>query len=253
MELMLDTLIFAYMAAFLAGFVDAIVGGGGLIQLPALLVIFPQAAIAPLLGTNKLSSIAGTISAILTYTKKVSLPWRLILPASVIAFVTSGLGAGLATVFPPAHLKPIILILLVLVFLYTLFRPRLGTDLSVELHPESSKRLNLASGAIGAYDGFLGPGTGNFLIFSLARWIRMPFLLASASAKIINFATNIAAILLFASTGNIIFKVALPMAGANLLGGYLGAKMAIVKGNKFIRWLFLIVVAGLISKIGFSL
>jgi hypothetical protein len=139
------------------------------------------------------------------------------------------------------------------VFLYTIFRPAMGLSAHASPSANSSRRLAAASAAIGAYDGFLGPGTGNFLIFVLVRWLGMPFLLATASAKVINAATNAAAILLFASTGNIIFKLALPMATANLLGGYLGAKLAITRGNRFIRWIFIIVVALLILRIGHDL
>jgi uncharacterized membrane protein YfcA len=253
MELAFDNILFACLASFLAGLIDAIVGGGGLIQLPALLILFPEAPIAALLGTNKLSSIAGTTTAIITYSKRVSIPWRLVLPASLVAFVTSGVGAKFATIFPPGHLKPVIFVLLALVLIYTLLRPKLGTNADVELHPKAAPRLRLASGVIGAYDGFLGPGTGNFLIFSLARWVQMPFLLATASAKVINWCTNCSAILLFALTGNIFLKLALAMASTNLLGGYIGARLAVANGNKFIRWIFLFVVSVLILKIGWDI
>jgi uncharacterized membrane protein YfcA len=253
MELAFDSIMFACLASFTAGLIDAIVGGGGLIQLPALLILFPQAPIAGLLGTNKLSSIAGTTSAIITYSKRVSISWKLILPASLVAFITSGAGAKVATIFPPSHLKPLIFILLLFVLFYTLLRPKLGTDNQIQIHPKASSRLKLASGIIGAYDGFLGPGTGNFLIFSLARWVQMPFLLATASAKVINWCTNCAAILLFGLTGNIFLKLALPMAATNLLGGYIGARLAVAQGNRFIRGIFLIVVSALILKIGWDI
>ena len=253
MELVLDNLLLACLASFVAGLIDAIVGGGGLIQLPALLILFPQAPIAALLGTNKLSSIAGTTTAIITYSKRVKIPWQLILPASLIALIASGSGAKLATIFPPTHLKPVIFILLCLVLLYTLLRPKLGTDDGIKIHPKAAPRLQLASGVIGLYDGFLGPGTGNFLIFSLARWVQMPFLLATASAKVINWSTNFAAILLFGMTGNINFKLGLMMATTNLLGGYIGARLAVANGNRFIRWIFLLIVSILILKIGWDI
>lgn len=245
--------VLACLAAFVAGLIDAIVGGGGLIQLPALLVLFPHTALTALLGTNKLSSIAGTLIAVVTYARRIALPWRALAGASVAAFIASGAGAKIATLFPPAHLKPIIFVILVAVFLYTIFRPAMGLSAHESPSPNSSLRLAAASAAIGAYDGFLGPGTGNFLIFVLVRWLGMPFLLATASAKVINAATNAAAIILFASTGNILLTLALPMAAANLLGGYLGAQLAIARGNRFIRSVFIIVVALLILRIGYDL
>jgi uncharacterized membrane protein YfcA len=242
----------ACLAAFLAGFVDAIVGGGGLVQLPALLVLYPTAPVVTLLGTNKLSSIAGTVTAVVTYTRRIALPWKILIPASGVAFVASLGGATAATIFPPGFLKPIILMLLVGVFLYTVLRPGLGTGSAETLHPDASRRTKVAAGVIGAYDGFLCPGTGNFLIFALVRWVGMPFLLATAAAKVINTATNLAAIVLFSSTGHILYAIALPMAGANLIGGYLGAHLAIAKGNRFIRLVFIVVVTVLMARIGYD-
>lgn len=237
-------------AAFLAGLIDAIVGGGGLIQLPALLVLFPANAVPQLLGTNKLAALAGTAAATVAYARRLALPWRLLIPAAVVAFFASGCGAKLATIFPPTALKPVILVVLAGVFFYTVFRPGLGTAAAEALPPTAPKRLNVAAGCIGLYDGFLGPGTGNFLIFALVRWIKMPFLLASASAKVINIATNLAALALFAVTDNILYEVALPMAMANLVGGYLGAQLAILKGNRFVRITFIVVVVALMARIG---
>ncbi|NDC37428.1 MAG: sulfite exporter TauE/SafE family protein [Proteobacteria bacterium] len=245
--------LLACLAAFVAGLIDAIVGGGGLIQLPALLVLFPQTALTMLLGTNKLSSIAGTATAVLTYARHVALPWHALGGATIAAFIASGIGAKVATLFPPAHLKPVIFVILVAVFLYTLLRPTLGLNTTDTSPLNAGAKLAATSAVIGAYDGFLGPGTGNFLIFAMVRWLKMPFLLATASAKVINAATNAAAILLFAATGNILFALALPMAAANLLGGYLGAKVAIARGNQFIRVVFIAVVGLLIFRLGYDL
>lgn len=240
----------ACIAAFLAGFVDAIVGGGGLVQLPALLVLYPTAPIVALLGTNKLSSIAGTVTAVVTYARRIVLPWKILLPASAVAFLASLGGATAATIFPPTYLKPIILVLLLGVFIYTVVRPGLGTAATDALHPHAAPRAKFAAGVIGGYDGFLGPGTGNFFIFTLVRWVGMPFLLATAAAKVLNTATNLAAIVLFGTTGHILYSIALPMACANLIGGYLGAHLAIAKGNRFIRVVFIVVVAVLMARIG---
>ena len=247
-----DTVGLAAGAAFFAGLIDAIVGGGGLIQLPALLVLFPSTAVVSLLGTNKLAALAGTAAAAVAYARRLTLPWRLLLPAALVAFLASGCGAKLATVFPPAALKPLILAVLAGVFLYTVFRPGLGTAAAESLPPSAPRRLNVAAGFLGLYDGFIGPGTGNFLIFALVRWIKLPFLLASASAKVINIATNLAALALFAVSDNILYEVALPMAGANLVGGYLGARLAILKGNRFVRATFLIVALILMVRIGYD-
>lgn len=241
-------------AAFLAGFIDAIAGGGGMIQLPALLLILPQAPIPMLFGTNKLASIMGTGTAVAQYTRKLSIPFKVILPSAVAAFIGSGLGAKVLTMVPSQYLRPIIIVLLVAVSAYLLVKRDFGTTEKPELPFKKELLIGLISCfIIGFYDGAFGPGTGSFLIFVFVSMLGMGFLRASASAKVINFSTNLAAVIYFALSGNILFQYALPMAVFNMLGGYSGSHMAMLRGNKFVARFFLLAVALVIIKLGIDL
>lgn len=239
--------------AFFAGLVDAVVGGGGLIQIPLLLSVFPGASIPVLFGTNKLASVVGTSSACWRYARSVSIPWRLVSWASLTAFIGSWFGAQMVALLPKTVMKPLVLALLVLVGVYTFLRKDFG---KLEGHPLPHRWIIPAAlamgGVIGFYDGFFGPGTGSFLIFIFVRWFGFDFLKASASAKFINVATNVAALMFFAQHGGLMWKLGAAMALANLAGAQLGTHLAIRKGNGFIRWLFLGVVAVLVSKLGWE-
>lgn len=235
--------------AFFAGFVDAIVGGGGLIQLPALFIFQPFAPVAAILGTNKLSSIAGTAVAARQYARQVQIDWRITLPATIAAFVFSFLGARTASLVNPAILRPAILVLLIAVAIYTFIKKDFGAIPQAKLARNTQIWASLAMGTlIGFYDGIFGPGTGSFLTFSFIGIFGLNFLMAAASTKVVNFATNLSAMLYFAFTDHILYALALPMAVCNILGAILGAKMAIAKGSQFIRVLFLVVVSALILK-----
>ncbi len=240
--------------AFLAGFVDAVVGGGGLIQLPALLLLLPSApadSLAAVLGTNKLSSICGTGTAVVQYARRVPINWRSILPAGVAAFLFSFLGARTVSSINPQVLKPLILFLLIAVAAYTCWKKDLGHLHAPQFTMHRERRFGILVGmAIGFYDGFFGPGTGSFLIFIFIGLFGFDFLTASASAKVINFATNLSAVIYFAATGNILYQFALPMGLCNLLGSLAGSRLAILKGNAFVRVFFLIVVAAMILRFG---
>lgn len=240
--------------AFLAGVVDAVVGGGGLIQIPLLLSVFPATPIAVLFGTNKVSSVAGTLGACLRYLREVALPWRIVVWAAAAAFVGAWLGAQAVSLLPKSLLKPIVLVMLVLVGIYTFMRKDFGRLERAALAERWVLPLSLLAGAaIGFYDGFFGPGTGSFLIFIFVRWFGFDFLKASASAKVVNVATNLAAIGSFALGEGILWKVGAVMAVANLAGSQVGAHFALKHGNGFIRWVFLVVVSVLVAKLGFEL
>lgn len=242
------------LAAFAAGFVDAVAGGGGLIQLPALLVLMPTIPIPTLFGSNKFSSICGTSVALCRYTRSVVIPWRLALPAAFIAFAFSMLGARALTAFPTHYLRPVIVALFVGIAIHTFRHRSLGTDAESTSSPSAgSLALWFACAGIGFYDGFFGPGTGQFLILALVTLASMNFLHATASAKVVNFATNLAAVIYFGSRGEILFSIALPMAACNILGGWMGARAAILKGSPFIRRVFLGVVMLLIAKLTFDM
>jgi uncharacterized membrane protein YfcA len=242
--------------AFVAGFVDAVVGGGGLIQIPALFLWLPpaQAALAvPVLGTNKLSSICGTTMAVVQYARRVPLPAPILWPAALSACLFSFVGARVVTLVQPQALRPLVLVLLVAVAVYTFVRRDFGSLHAPQLSPRAARNAGLLTGAvIGFYDGFFGPGTGSFLIFVFVGVFGFGFLGASASAKVVNLATNLSAVAWFAASGNILYRYALPMGACNILGSLLGARLAILKGNRFVRTFFLVVVSAMILRFGWE-
>lgn len=236
-------------AAFLAGLVDAVVGGGGLIQIPALFAAYPQAAPATLFGTNKLSSICGTFSATLRYVSQVRVPWRLALLAAATAFVFSFLGAMSVTLLPKAWARPLVLALLVAVAFYTFLRKDFGAeDLGLHHGRKHLAGALLLGAGIGFYDGFFGPGTGSFLLFLFVRFFGLDFLRATSAAKIVNLSTNAAALLYFGPTGHVLWALGLGMALCNIGGAQLGSLLALRHGSAFVRKLFLLVAVALIVK-----
>ena len=238
-------------AAFGAGIVDAMAGGGGLIQLPALFATFPQAPHTTLLGTGKLAGLAGTLSAALRYVRHVRLDRALVATASAAAFVASLGGAWIATRIPPAQFRALVPLLLALVFVYTLLHRDFGREHRPRRAGHHGRWLAAsAAGVIGLYDGFFGPGTGSFLMFMFVRLFGLDFLHASASAKVVNAAANLAAILLFGLTGEIYWLLGLGMAACNVVGAQVGSHLAIRHGSGFVRVVFIVVVGCLIAKTG---
>ncbi len=249
-EISLFQLIPLAFFAFLAGFIDSIAGGGGLIQLPALLAVLPGAPVVMLLSTNKLASCCGTGVAVYQYSKKVTDRNKEMLPIALAAFCAAIGGALIATRVPNHWMRPLVTVLLALVLIYTLFKKDFGGLGAVQgLAPDRRKIWGVVAGlGIGLYDGFFGPGTGNFLILSLIFIYAMDFLQASASSKIINLATNLGALLLFALNGYGYWGLGLLMAVFNIAGALCGVQVAVLKGSRFIRILFIVVVAGLLLK-----
>lgn len=249
-----SVLLLIAIAGFMAGFVDAVVGGGGLIQIPALFSAFPSAAPATLFGTNKIASIVGTSSAAVQYARRVSIPWKIALPGAVAALIGAWLGARAVAWMPVELMRPLVLALLVLVAVYTFARKDFGTTAtrSVMLGRDVLVTVAIAL-AIGFYDGFFGPGTGSFFIFLLVRFVSLDFLHASATAKVLNVSTNLAALSFFAGNVDLLWKVGLLMAACNLSGAIIGSRMALRHGAGFVRHLFLIVVILLIAKMGYDL
>lgn len=245
--------VFLYIFAFLAGLIDSIVGGGGLIQLPALLVFLPNTPIPLIFGTNKLSSIAGTSAAAISYSKSINFNGKIALISASFAFIFSFIGASTASIINPVIMRPLVLLLLVIVAVYTCLKKDFGCE---HLPKSGAKKIVYAviiGAMLGFYDGFLGPGTGSFLIFAFIGILGFDFLKASASAKIVNFSTNLSALIYFASIGSIIYHLALPMAVCNIIGAMIGAKLAIVKGSAFIRVLFMTIVSLLIIKLTYDI
>lgn len=240
-------------AALTAGFVDAVVGGGGLILVPALFSVFPQAAPATLFGTNKGAAIWGTAWSMGQYARRVQLPWATLLPAAAATLAGSLAGAWCVTQIDGAWLRKALPLLLLALLIYTAARKDLGR----EHRPRWAGRAEaaVASGiglAIGFYDGFFGPGTGSFFVFLLVRLLGYDFLNASASAKLLNCAANASALGLFAWTGHVWWHWALMMAVANVAGSLLGTRLALRHGAGFVRGMFLVVVGALILKTGWD-
>lgn len=249
-ELALATLLLLLVAAFAAGWVDAVVGGGGLLQLPALLLV-PGLSPVQALATNKLGSIFGTTTSALTYYRRARPDLRTALPMAGIALVGSYGGASIAAALPVAVFKPVIVVALVTVATVTLLKPALGGTTSLRYSGHAHYRAAVAVGlAIGVYDGVLGPGTGTFLVIAMVSLLGYDFLQASAKAKIVNFATNLGALLFFIPHGSVFWGLGLILAAANVLGSRIGAGMAVERGSRFIRIAFLVVVFALILKLG---
>lgn len=240
------------LAGLAAGWVDAVVGGGGLIQLPALLLV-PGISPVQALATNKLGSIMGTSVSSITYYRRVGPDLTTAGPMAVAALAGAVGGAALATRIPAELFTPIILVVLVGVAVFTILRPQVGAQ--DDLRWEGNRHRWTAAGiglVIGAYDGLLGPGTGTFLVISLVSVLGYAFLPASALAKIVNFATNLGALLFFVPHGAVLWGLGLSMGVANLVGGYVGARMAVAKGSGFVRVVFVVVVGALICKLGYD-
>ncbi|RAU84495.1 sulfite exporter TauE/SafE family protein [Pontibacter arcticus] len=249
----MENILYLCLFAFLAGFIDAVVGGGGLIQLPALLIFLPGVPVATVFGTGKLASIAGTTSAMVRYVRNVKINYLAILPAAAAAFICSFLGARALSHLDASLLKPLILVLLILVAIYTFIRKDFGSLHAPKLSDSQEKLYGLLIGAaIGFYDGFFGPGTGSFLIFIFIGIFGFNFLAASAAAKVVNVATNLSALLYFGYKGFILYEVAIPMAICSVIGSQLGTRTALKKGTGFVRALFLVVVTGIILKFAYD-
>ena len=233
----------------MAGAVDAVVGGGGLIQIPALFAIHPGESAATLFGTNKVASVFGTANATWRYARQVVMPWGTILPAAFAAFVFSYIGAAVVAWLPKDVVRPLILLLLIIAAVYTLKRKNFGL-IHKPIHAGHRELVFaiLLGAIIGFYDGFFGPGTGSFLIFLFVRFFGFDFLHASASAKVVNVATNLAALGYFLPHGHVLPMLAAAMAVANVTGSAIGTRLALKHGSGFIRQLFIITVVVLIVK-----
>lgn len=246
-------LFLAALASGVAGFIDAIVGGGGLVLLPALFSIYPQGAPATLMGTNKGAAVWGTAWATVQYARRVTLNWHALWPAVVAALVGSFAGAWTVTLVSAEGLRKALPFVLLAVLLYTLKRKDLGRTHAPRFAGAREAVVAAAlGGVVGFYDGFFGPGTGSFFVFLFVRLLGYDFLHASASAKLLNTSTNVAALVLFASKGHVWWHLALAMAVANVAGSLLGTRLALKHGSGFVRVVFIAVVSLLILKTGYD-
>ena len=248
------TLTLILCAGFFAGFIDAIAGGGGLIQLPAMLISFPQKEVIEVVGTSKAGAIWGTSAAALNYRRNIKTDPKLLIAMVLPAFIGSGLGSLLATQISTTQLKAGIVVMLVAVFIYTLIHPDLG---KIEIFKHSHlRRMQIAISAgfiIGFYDGLIGPGTGTLLMIVLVAGFGFAFVGASAIAKVVNVATNLASILVIGFNASIMWKVGIALGIVNLAGGFLGSHVAINKGSEFVRRFYLVVTFVLIVRVLFDL
>jgi uncharacterized membrane protein YfcA len=247
----LDVLALLALAALFAGFVDAVVGGGGLVQLPALLIGLPGASPVQVLATNKLASICGTTVSSVTFYRRVRPHAGTFVPLMLLAFSGSLLGAFLASHIPVEAFDPIVLVVLVLVGGYTWLKPSIGQVTLLRFSGHRHTAVAMAAGfVIGVYDGALGPGTGSFFVFALVGLLGYSFLEASAKAKMANWATNLAALVVFVPQDAVLWGTGLVMGVANLAGAYLGARTAVARGARFVRVFFLLVVSAFVVRIG---
>ena len=244
-------LVLLGLAGLAAGFVDAVVGGGGLIQLPALLLGLPNAATVQVLATNKVAAISGTTVSAATYYRRIRPDPRTFLPLMLFAFAGSAAGALVASQIPRAAFEPLVLVVLIVVGGFVVLKPQLGEATALRFSGHRHTVAAMGTGlAIGFYDGALGPGTGSFFVITLVGLLGYSFLEASAKAKLANWATNLAALCVFVPQGAVLWKVALVMGVCNVVGGYLGARTAVARGSAFVRVFFIVVVSAFIVRIG---
>jgi uncharacterized membrane protein YfcA len=241
-----------FAAAAGAGGVDAIVGGGGLILLPTLLLTFPQLATATVLGTNKLAAISGTGTAAVTFARRTPVDRRVVLPAAALAVLCAGLGALSAASLPTQFFRPLIMALLIAVVLFVAFRPSFGSEAAGDAVSSRRRLLTTltAGSAIGFYDGIFGPGTGTFLIICFTVGLASEFVTSSAMAKVVNTGTNLGALIVFGLEGHVMVLLGLGMGAFNIVGATLGARLALRKGAKFVRIVLVVVVTAMVVKLG---
>ncbi|MGH8792980.1 MAG: TSUP family transporter [Stackebrandtia sp.] len=250
-----DVVALLLAAALLAGWTDAVVGGGGLIQLPVVLLALPHAPVAAALGTNKLASVFGTGSAAIAYARKVKLEPKILWPTVGLALAGSGLGAALAGAVSSEVLRPVVMAVLLTVVLVVGLRPQLGSepDFALRTRARVVATVLTAGVAIAFYDGIVGPGTGVFLVLAFTAILGLDFVTASAQAKIVNAATNVGALAVFAWNGHVMWLLGLSMGVFAVLGAQLGARMAIRRGARFVRVVIVVVVLALLARMGYDL
>jgi uncharacterized membrane protein YfcA len=252
-DLTLATALFLLAASFFAGFIDSIAGGGGLIQLPALLIGLPKSETAEVLGTNKLSAVFGTTTAAALYRKQIKPDPKILIAMGLPAFLGSAGGAVLASKIPTSSMRPMVLVLLVIVAVYTWFKPDLGKFENLRHLPKRRVQIAAIAGVvIGFYDGIFGPGTGSFLMLILVASLGYAFITASAIAKVVNVATNVGAIMVFGINGAVLWQIGIILGIANITGAVIGARLAIKGGSTLVRKVFLLVTVALIVKVGIA-
>ncbi|NUP01820.1 MAG: TSUP family transporter [Nonomuraea sp.] len=248
----LEQVVVLLAAAAGAGWIDAVVGGGGLVQLPALLV----AGIPPVqaMATNKFSSVFGTASAAVAYARSTKVDRQVALPGAALAVVSAGLGAWAAAAISADVLRPVVMVVLVAVAAFVTLRPSMGAVPQPHLRTNARVVAAVVAAGVGVafYDGIMGPGTGTFLIIAFTTILGLDFVSASASAKIINVGTNLGALAVFGLQGHVQWALGLGMAVCNVAGAQLGARTAIKRGAAFVRIVLLCVVTAMVIRLGWQ-
>ena len=240
--------------SFVAGFIDAVVGGGGLIQIPALLIALPKTSLPTIFGTNKIAALAGTSISALQYSKRIKFNYKLLFTIAICAGLASFLGAKVVSYINVNTLKPIILIVLIAIAIYTFLKKDLGSVQTKRLSFERQLIYGSLIGlAVGFYDGFFGPGTGSFFVLGFVVILGFEFLQASAYSKIINCMTNITALIVFVRQGNYLLELAIIMSVCNISGSLIGTMLALKKGNTFVRSFFFVIVTLMIMRYGYDI
>ncbi len=235
--------------AFLAGFIDSVVGGGGLVQVPAFFVLYPALPVPCVIGSNRIASAVGTSVAAWNYGRTVRIPWKTVVCAGAGASVFSYLGATVQSLMSSAVLKPLILILIVVIAVYTYRKKDFGQREHFKVAPDRLPWYAAGIGAaLGFYNGFVGPGTGSLLVFGFVSVIGYSFLSASAISKVVNVIADVSSLIFFLTNKYVLFHLALPIMVFNVAGSYLGSRMAVLRGNTFIRKVFLVVVVGIVAR-----
>lgn len=248
------TLLSLAFFSFVAGFIDSVVGGGGLIQLPALLINLPNTTIPTLFGTNKIAALSGTSISAIQYSKKIKFNYKVLAVIAFCAAIAAFLGAKAVSYINANTLKPLILVILILIAIYTFIKKNLGNIQTKKL--SLNKMLiygSLIGLIIGFYDGFFGPGTGSFLVLAFVVIFGFEFVEASAYSKVINCVTNIFALIVFIKNGDYILELAILMAICNITGNIIGTRMALKRGNQFVRTIFLVIVTLMIIRYGYDI
>ncbi len=248
------TIISIIILSFIAGFIDAVVGGGGLIQTPALLISFPNTPLPTIFGTNKIASLSGTSIAAFHYSKRIKFNYKLLFAISICAGIASFLGAKVVSYINVNTLKPVVLVILIAIVIYTFFKKNLGAVHTKNL-PANAQLIygSLIGLVVGFYDGFFGPGAGSFFVLGFVVILGFEFVQASAYSKIVNCMTNVSALFVFIRQGNYLLELAIIMAVCNVTGNLIGARLALKKGNTFVRTFFLIIVTLMILRYGYDI
>lgn len=248
------TIISLIILSFIAGFIDAVVGGGGLIQIPALLISLPKTPLPTIFGTNKIAALAGTSISALQYSKRIKFNYKLLITISICAGLASFLGAKVVSYINVNTLKPVILVVLIVIAIYTFLKKDLGSIQTKNLSFDKQLIYGSLIGLIvGFYDGFFGPGTGSFFVLGFVVILGFEFVQASAYSKVINCMTNISALIVFIRQGNYLLELAIIMSVCNITGNLIGTRLALKKGNTFVRTIFLLIVTLMIFRYGYDI